>query len=127
MKIVGRLSLKGVVMSKSKTREGIKKKEFDGWEDPRLGTIRALRRRGYRPETIRKIIVDMGTSSSDSSIALENLAGYNRKFVDPIAKRFFFVSDPVKIKPCRKVETTSRKKYGFPAVESQDSDLDNKG
>ncbi len=96
--LLGRFSLEGAVLSKSKIRRGIEEGEFEGWDDPRVGTLRALRRRGFHPEAIRKIILDIGVKSSDMTISMKNLAAYNKKFVDPIAKRFFFVKDPVKIK-----------------------------
>jgi glutamyl-tRNA synthetase len=95
--ILGRFSLVGMVLSKSRTRDGIEKGEFKGWDDPKLGTLRALRRRGYVPEALRKLIIDMGVTSSDARIAEENLAAYNRKIIDNIADRYFFVEDPVKI------------------------------
>ncbi len=95
--VVGRFSMAEMVMSKSRIREGIKNHEFSGWDDIRLGTIRALRRRGFLPEAITKLIVDIGPKSSDITVSLENLAAYNRKIIDPITKRYFFVRDPVKI------------------------------
>ena len=95
--IVGRFSMSDMVMSKSKIREGIRTHEFTGWDDIRLGTIRSLRRRGFLPETITKLILEIGPKPSDVSISLDNLAAYNRKIIDPITKRFFFVKDPIKI------------------------------
>ncbi len=106
--VVGRFSMSNMVMSKSKIREGIKNHEFTGWDDIHLGTIRSLRRRGFLPETITKLILEIGLRASDVSISLDNLAAYNRKIIDPITKRFFFVKDPVKITvdklPFKKVE-----------------------
>jgi glutamyl-tRNA synthetase len=96
--LLGRLFISDVVLSKSKIRAGIKNKEFSEWDDIRLGTLRALRRRGFSPEAIRKLILDIGLKSSDAKIAKENLEAYNKKFIDPIANRYFFVKDPVKIK-----------------------------
>jgi len=96
--LLGRLFISDVVLSKSKIRVGIKNKEFSDWDDVRLGTLRALRRRGFSPEAIRKLILDIGLKSSDAKIAKENLEAYNKKFIDPIANRYFFVKDPVKIK-----------------------------
>jgi len=95
--ILGRFSLVGMVLSKSRIRAGIEKGEFEGWDDVKLGTLRALRRRGYAPEALRKLIIDMGVTSSDATIAEENLAAYNRKIVDAKANRYFFVGNPVKI------------------------------
>lgn len=96
--LLGRFSLQGAVLSKSKIRKGIESGEFEGWDDPRVGTLRALRRRGFHPQALRKLIIDIGVKASDITISTENLAAYNKKFIDPIAKRFFFVANPVKIK-----------------------------
>jgi glutamyl-tRNA synthetase len=96
--ILGRLSLAGMVMSKSLIRRGIDNKEFSGWDDPRLGTLRALQRRGFQAEALRNLIIDIGPTSNDSTVAAENLAAYNRKIVDKTADRYFFVAEPVKIK-----------------------------
>ncbi|BAA30798.1 glutamate--tRNA ligase [Pyrococcus horikoshii] len=91
----GRLSIEGVVLSKSKTRKGIEEGKYLGWDDPRLGTIRALRRRGILPEAIKELIIEVGLKKSDATISWENLAAINRKLVDPIANRYFFVADPI--------------------------------
>lgn len=95
--LVGRFLFPEMVLSKSLIRKGIDGKEFDGWDDPRLGTIRALRRRGFQPDVLRQLIIDIGPRSSDATIAFENLAAYNRKVVDPVANRYFFVGHPAKV------------------------------
>jgi len=91
----GRLSIEGVVLSKSKTRKGIEEGRYLGWDDPRLGTIRALRRRGIRPEAIKELIVEVGIKTSDTTVSWDNLAAINRRIIEPIANRYFFVADPV--------------------------------
>ncbi|AEH24245.1 glutamate--tRNA ligase [Pyrococcus yayanosii] len=91
----GRLSIEGVILSKSKTRKGIEEGKYLGWDDPRLGTIRALRRRGIRPEAIRELIIGVGLKKSDATVSWDNLAAINRKLVDPVANRYFFVADPI--------------------------------
>jgi len=122
--ILGRFSISGMVLSKSEIREGIKNSEFSGWDDPQLGTIRALKRRGFQAETIRDMIMDIGAKPSDITISMENLAAYNRKRIDKIADRFYFVPNPVKIElenrpPIRKAylafhpERKSKKKRTF--------------
>jgi|SRR3989344_371788 len=95
--ILGRISLSNMVLSKSEIREGIEKDIFRGWDDPKVGTIRSLRRRGYSAEAIRQIIMDIGPKPSDMTISLENLSAYNRKIIDKKANRYFFIHDPKKI------------------------------
>ncbi len=94
---LGRFSMSDMVMSKSRIREGIARKKFTNWDDPRLGTLRALKRRGFLPEAIRQIIVEIGPKPSDITISFENLSAYNRKLIDKHAKRFFFIPNPKKI------------------------------
>ncbi|NJE84777.1 glutamate--tRNA ligase [Thermococcus sp. CX2] len=91
----GRLSIEGVILSKSKTRKGIEEGKYLGWDDPRLGTIRALKRRGIRPEAIRELIIEVGLKRSDTTVSWDNLAAINRRIIEPIANRYFFVADPI--------------------------------
>ncbi|MEL4305700.1 glutamate--tRNA ligase [Methanococcoides sp. LMO-2] len=81
--------------STSGLRKAIEDGEYSGWDDPHLPTLRALRRRGIRPEAIRKFMIDMGVGETDVSISMDTLYAGNRKIIDPIANRYFFVWDPV--------------------------------
>jgi glutamyl-tRNA synthetase len=92
----GRLTIGGAVLSKTQTMQGIRNGEFSSYDDPRLGTIAALRRRGFLPEAIRQVIMDVGPTPVDAALSWETLAAYNRKFADAIANRYFFVPNPVK-------------------------------
>jgi len=96
--VLGRFSMSGLVLSKSKIREGIKNHEYEGWNDVRLGTLMSLKRRGFQAEAIKKLIIDIGVKPSDVKIAIENLSGYNKKIIDNIADRYYFVSNPIEIK-----------------------------
>jgi len=93
----GRLTIGGAVLSKTQTMQGIRTGEFSGYDDPRLGTIAALRRRGFLPKAIRQVILDVGPTPVDAALSWETLAAYNRKFVDATANRYFFVPNPVKL------------------------------
>ncbi|RLE54763.1 MAG: glutamate--tRNA ligase [Thermoprotei archaeon] len=93
----GRLKLEGTVLSKSRIREGIERGLFTGFDDPRLPTLAGLRRRGILPETIWRIILDVGIKPTDASISLENLFSINKKILDPQVDRYMFVPDPVKL------------------------------
>ena len=95
--ILGRFSMSDMVLSKSKIREGIIAGDYSGWDDLRLGTLRSLRRRGYQPQALKEIIMDIGPKPNDITIASENLAAYNRKVVDKLANRYFFIPHPKKI------------------------------
>jgi glutamyl-tRNA synthetase len=91
----GRFKIVGSVLSKSKIREGITRGYYQGWDDPRLGTLIALRKRGFRPETVRRLILEVGVKPVDLTISWQNIQALNRKILDPITNRLFFVADPV--------------------------------
>ena len=93
----GRLKITGAFLSKSKIVAGVRCGEFAGWDDPRLATFAALRKRGITPEAIKKMIVDVGPKPADVTLSWENLYSYNRKILDPKSERYFFVADPVKL------------------------------
>lgn len=90
----GRLKIKGSVLSKSKIRQGILDGQFSDWSDPRLGTIAALRKRGFLPQTIRQLIIEVGVRPSEAMISWENLDSMNRKALDPVVRRYIFIPSP---------------------------------
>lgn len=93
----GRLKITGAFLSKSKIVQGIREGIYKDWDDPRLATFAALRRRGITPEAIKKMIIDVGPKTSDVVLSWENLYAYNRKILDPTSERYFFVHDPVEL------------------------------
>ncbi len=95
---VGRLGLEAGILSKSKIRAGVDGGLFSGWDDPRLGTLRALKRRGLQPETIREIMIQVGPKPINVMISWGNFAAANKKIIDPHSNRYFFVRDPVELK-----------------------------
>lgn len=64
----GRMNLSGVVMSKRYLRDLVLNKYVDGWDDPRLPTLRALRRRGFTPEAIKHFLGEIGISRNESVV-----------------------------------------------------------
>jgi glutamyl-tRNA synthetase len=93
----GRLKITGASLSKSRIVQGIRQGLFSDWDDPRLATFAALRRRGITPEAIKKMIIDVGPKTSDVVLSWENLYAYNRKILDPTADRYFFVHNPIEL------------------------------
>jgi len=86
----GRLSTSGL-------KKAIAEGTYTGWDDPRVPTIRALRRRGIMPEALRKFMIDLGLGETDISLSLDTLYAENRKLIDPVANRYFFVWNPVEL------------------------------
>jgi len=93
----GRLKITGALLSKSKILQGFKSGLFKQWDDPRLATLAALRRRGITPEAVRRLIIDVGPKTADVVLSWENLYAHNRKTIDPAANRYFFVHNPRKL------------------------------
>ncbi|MFA5364635.1 MAG: glutamate--tRNA ligase [Candidatus Bathyarchaeia archaeon] len=93
----GRLKITDASLSKSEIVKGMNSGLYKHWDDPRLATLAALRRRGITPEAIHSLIIDVGPKPQDVVLSWKNLYAYNKKVVDPTAKRFFFVSNPVKV------------------------------
>jgi glutamyl-tRNA synthetase len=93
----GRLKITGASLSKSEIVKGMESGIYKHWDDPRLATLAALKKRGIQPEAIQNLIVDVGPKPQDVVLSWKNLYAHNRKLVDPTAKRFFFVAEPLKI------------------------------
>ncbi|MFH1181719.1 MAG: glutamate--tRNA ligase [Candidatus Woesearchaeota archaeon] len=93
----GRFNIVGSITRGRLIREMIDKGEMAGWDDPRLVTIRALKRRGIQPETFKEFAIEVGLSATQTNIDWTVIAAINRKILDPISGRYFFVKNPKKI------------------------------
>lgn len=93
----GRLKVQGMNLSKSKLMKALELGEVTGVDDPRLGTLAALRRRGYMPETIRRLIWEIGPKPVDVTISWDNIDSLNRKIIDPTSHRYFFTPNPSRL------------------------------
>ena len=87
----GRMGIEGVVLSTSQMRLGITEGKYTGWDDIRLGTLRALARRGILPDAVKNAMLAIGIGETDISFSWDNLYAENKKLVDPVANRYFFV------------------------------------
>lgn len=93
----GRLKITGAHLSKSRIVQGMREGVYKGWDDPRLATFSALRRRGITPNAIKKMIINVGPKTADVVLSWENLYSYNRKTLDAKTDRYFFVQEPVEL------------------------------
>lgn len=94
-----RFEFEGVPVAKREIRSLIEKGIVGGWDDPRLVTIDAIRRRGILPEAIREFTITYSSISYTKRVySWDLLFAINRKLLDPIAKRYFFVPDPIMVK-----------------------------
>jgi glutamyl-tRNA synthetase len=94
----GRLKIMGAALSKSKIVAGVNEGDYTDFDDPRLGTFAALKKRGIQPEAIKKMIIEVGVKPNDVTLSWENLYAHNRKILDATSNRYFFVANPVELK-----------------------------
>lgn len=92
-----RLNLTYTIMSKRKLLQLVDNKYVNGWDDPRMPTIAALRRRGYTPESIRAFAEKVGVAKRDNIIDLGLLEFCVREDLNRRAERRMAVIDPVKV------------------------------
>lgn len=92
-----RLEFEGVPVSKRKIRPLIDNGTIKSWDDPRLPTLSAFKRRGFVPEAIRKFVLSLGVTLAETKPPFESLEAFNRKIIDPVSMRLFFVRDPVEV------------------------------
>lgn len=93
-----RLGFEGMPVSKRILRPLIEEGKVSGYDDPRLPTLEALKRRGVRPEAIRKFVLSLGFTKADTLAPFETLESFNRKIVDPESIRLHMVKNPASIK-----------------------------
>lgn len=93
----GRVSIEGLELSTSKMWAGIQRGELTGWDDVRLGTIRALARRGYRPASIREYWVESSVKEVDIVFSWKTLHAIDKRRADPEACRVFLVAGPTAV------------------------------
>ncbi len=92
-----RLNISYAVMSKRKLLELVEKKLVAGWDDPRLPTIKGLRRRGYTPEAIRAFCDHIGVAKRDAVVEMQLLEHFIREDLNKRSLRVMAVLKPLKV------------------------------
>ena len=106
-----RMNLEGMLSSGRVIREKVNSGELIGWDDPSLPTLRALKRRGFTKEAITQMVVESGiTKSSGATLTWDTLIKYNKRVLNDISKRFFLITDPIKIE----VVNDPKREYNVP-------------
>jgi glutaminyl-tRNA synthetase len=94
----GRLNLTHTVLSKRLLIKLVQEHKVRGWDDPRMPTIAAYRRRGYTPESINNFCEDIGVTRADGVFTpIERLEAALRADLDGKAVRYMAVTRPLKI------------------------------
>lgn len=92
-----RLNMTYTVMSKRKLLQLVNEGHVKGWDDPRMPTISAVRRRGYTPESIREFCDKIGVARRENLIDVGLLEFCVREHLNKVASRRMVVFDPLKI------------------------------
>ncbi len=92
-----RLNVNYTITSKRKLKELVEKGHVKGWDDPRMPTITAMRRRGYTPASIRNFIEKAGVSKREQQIDISLLDFCVREDLNKVATRAMCVLDPIKV------------------------------
>jgi glutaminyl-tRNA synthetase len=92
-----RLGLTHTLMSKRLLRRLVGEGHVDGWDDPRMPTLRGLRKRGYPPEAIRAFVEHIGVAKTNSTVEIELLESFVRTHHNAHALRRMGVLRPLKV------------------------------
>ena len=92
-----RLNITRTVMSKRFLRELVEKHYVSGWDDPRMPTLTAMRRRGYPGSAIRAFVEQVGLAKADSTVDVQMLDACVRDALGDSAPRVMAVLNPVKV------------------------------
>ncbi|RDA84344.1 hypothetical protein CP532_4953 [Ophiocordyceps camponoti-leonardi (nom. inval.)] len=91
----GRLNLTGTVLSKRKIIKLVEEKFVRGWDDPRLYTLIAVRRRGVPPGAILDFINELGVTTNITAIQIKRFEQSVRRYLELTVPRLMMVLDPV--------------------------------
>ncbi|MFN9721308.1 MAG: glutamine--tRNA ligase/YqeY domain fusion protein [Planctomycetota bacterium] len=92
-----RLNLTYTMMSKRRLLELVQAKFVTGWDDPRMPTLRGLRRRGYTPEAIRAFVTYVGVTKTPATMDMGVLENHIREDLNKRAERRMAVLNPLKV------------------------------
>jgi len=93
----GRLNLTGVVMSKRYLKQLVDSGILDGWDDPRLPTLKGIRRRGVTKEAIYDFLEEIGVPKAASTVDYKMLEHFVRQDLKDKTKAVMAVMDPLKV------------------------------
>jgi glutaminyl-tRNA synthetase len=92
-----KISLSNSIMGKRFIKQLVADGKICGWDDPRLVTLRGMRRRGYPPAAIREFLGTTGVSKALSKYEFSFLEHFVREHLSPIAKVVMAVLNPLKV------------------------------
>ncbi|KAL8822995.1 MAG: hypothetical protein Q9191_006283 [Dirinaria sp. TL-2023a] len=93
----GRLNVSGTVLSKRKIAKLVNDGIVRGWDDPRLYTLIALRRRGIPPGAILSFVNELGVSTALTNIQIVRFEQTVRRYLEQTVPRLMLVLDPITV------------------------------
>ncbi|KAL8671042.1 MAG: hypothetical protein Q9168_004435 [Polycauliona sp. 1 TL-2023] len=93
----GRLNVSGTVLSKRKIVELVNKGHVRAWDDPRLYTLIALRRRGVPPGAILSFVNELGVTKATTNIELKRFETSVRRYLEVTVPRLMLVLEPLAV------------------------------
>jgi glutaminyl-tRNA synthetase len=93
----GRLNITGTVLSKRKIRELVVNHHVRDYDDPRLYTLEALKRRGIPPGAILAFVNELGVTKAKTNIQTARLEQYVRRYLENTVPRLMLVLEPLKV------------------------------
>ncbi|KFY47801.1 hypothetical protein V495_01801, partial [Pseudogymnoascus sp. VKM F-4514 (FW-929)] len=93
----GRLRISGTVLSKRKILALIENNHVNGWDDPRLYTLTAIRRRGVPPEAILSFVNELGVTKAETTIDIKRFEQCVRRYLEVTVPRLMLVLDPIPV------------------------------
>jgi glutamyl-tRNA synthetase len=93
----GFVSIADTVLKTSHIKSSMADGKYSGWDDPRLGTLRALGRRGLSPEALRRYWVDASIRPIEIKFSWKTMFAHDRDIHEADSPRLFFVANPVEL------------------------------
>ncbi|KAK0672752.1 tRNA synthetases class I, catalytic domain-containing protein [Cercophora samala] len=93
----GRLNVAGTVMSKRALKQLVNEKHVRGWDDPRLFTLAAIRRRGVPPGAILSFVNELGVTTATTRIQIKRFDQSIRRYLETTVPRLMLVLDPLRV------------------------------
>ncbi len=93
----GRLNIENTVLSKRYLKALVENNLVSGWDDPRMPTIKGLKKKGYSPESIRAFILGAGLSKTNADCSREMLDSFVRSDLMETSARLNAIIDPLEV------------------------------
>nr|PVC49540.1 glutamyl-tRNA synthetase [Theileria orientalis] len=105
-----RMNFIRTTLSKRKLRWFVENKYVNGWDDPRMPTVKGILRRGLKVQSLFEFILDQGPSKSVNLMEWDKLWAKNKQIIDPVAPRYVAVASNCVVMTVKNYEEPEQKK-----------------